>query len=359
MNVHCRIVAADASWACLQELLSGEREIFVVYDKNVSWVAEAVSAHLSVKGSIAIGTSEESKTLESVQAIERALLQADATRGALLLAIGGGITTDLAGFAAAIYKRGIRYANIPTTLLSQVDAAIGGKTGVNLDGYKNMLGAFHMPEFTCLCPAVLGTLPAREFRAGLSEMLKTFLLADAEAYAAAVQLFADTKTPLLVSLQPQNERQDTETGVLVSELIAKAAAIKAAIVEEDPTEKGRRAVLNLGHTFGHAIEQQAQVKGDDIMHGEAVAMGMIMAAQLSEAAAVAQQGLARRLEQDFARVGLPTQCPYPAQSLLDAMAKDKKAAGGKVKFVLPVCPGEVVLKEMSVDQAYDLYLHTK
>ena len=335
MGVQCQIVA-DTRWSRLPELLSGEQEIFVVYDQNVAWVAEDVMACVPVKGSIAIGTSEENKTLETVQAIERQLLKADATRGALLLAIGGGITTDLAGFSAAIYKRGIRYANIPTTLLAQIDAAIGGKTGVNLDGFKNMLGAFHWPEFTYLNASVLATLPAREFRAGLSELLKTFLLADAEAYAQAVAQPADW--------QP---------------LIEKAAAIKAVIVEEDPTEKGRRAVLNLGHTFGHAIEQQAQVKGDDIMHGEAVAIGIIMAARLSEAAGVAQQGLEQRLSQDFASVGLPTQCPYAPQTLLEAMAKDKKAAGGKVKFVLPVKPGEVVLKEMSVDQAYDLYLHTK
>ena len=142
--------------------LQAEPELFVVYD------------------------AKEGKTLETVQMLERWLLQADASRGALLLAVGGGITTDLVGFAAAIYKRGIRYANVPTTLLAQVDAAIGGKTGVNLDGYKNMLGAFRMPEFTVLEAAFLRTLPAREFRCGLAELLKTFLLGDGAAYGALV-----------------------------------------------------------------------------------------------------------------------------------------------------------------------------
>ena len=136
-----------------------EAECFVVYDPNVAWVAEEVMAALPVKGARSLETSEERKTMDSVLAVERWLLEADASRGALLLAVGGGITTDLVGFAASLYKRGIRYANLPTTLLSQVDAAIGGKTGVNLDHYKNMLGAFHMPEYTFLCADVLRTLP--------------------------------------------------------------------------------------------------------------------------------------------------------------------------------------------------------
>ena len=158
--------------------LQAEPELFVVYDANVAWVASQLTEALPVRASMALETSEEGKTLETVQALERWLLQGDASRGALLLAVGGGITTDLVGFAAAIYKRGIRYANVPTTLLAQVDAAIGGKTGVNLDGYKNMLGAFRMPEFTVLEAAFLRTLPPREFRCGLAELLKTFLIGD-------------------------------------------------------------------------------------------------------------------------------------------------------------------------------------
>ena len=207
--------------------LGKEAECFVVYDPNVAWVAEEVMAALPVKGARSLETSEERKTMDSVLAVERWLLEADASRGALLLAVGGGITTDLVGFAASLYKRGIRYANLPTTLLSQVDAAIGGKTGVNLDHYKNMLGAFHMPEYTFLCADVLRTLPPREFRCGLAELLKTFLLADAEAYHSALQ------------------------GVTPA-LIARAAAIKAEIVERDPYEHGERAKLNLGHTSAAA-----------------------------------------------------------------------------------------------------------
>ena len=310
--------------ADIKEILAAEAEVFVVFDRNVEWVAREMPWP-----SLEIETSEALKTLESVQKIGRWLMESGASRGALLVAVGGGITTDMAGFAASIYKRGIRYANLPTTLLAQVDAAIGGKTGVNLDGYKNMLGAFRMPEYTFLCADVLRTLPEREFKAGLAELLKTFLLSDAEAYAAALR------------------------GV-TQELIAKAAQIKAGIVERDPFENGERAKLNLGHTFGHAIEHTSEGK---IAHGEAVAMGIILAARLGESLGISEKGLSARLTADFRSVGLPTESPFPLEELQEAMARDKKAlGGGKVKFVIPVKRGEVVFHEMN---PYDLHLDTK
>ena len=321
--------------------LQAEPELFVVYDANVAWVASQLTEALPVRASMALETSEEGKTLETVQALERWLLQEDASRSALLLAVGGGITTDLVGFAAAIYKRGIRYANVPTTLLAQVDAAIGGKTGVNLDGYKNMLGAFRMPEFTVLEAAFLRTLPPREFRCGLAELLKTFLIGDGAAYGALVSS--------LQSAQNKDERG-------IEDDIRRAAAIKARIVAEDPEEHGVRAKLNLGHTFGHAIEHEARLHGADITHGEAVAMGIVLAAELSERLGVAQKGLSAQLKADFSRLGLPVDCPYPVEDLVEALRKDKKAvAGGKVKFVLLRAPGDVVLQVLP----YDCYLHTK
>lgn len=315
--------------------LQTELELFVVYDGNVEWVVSQLLEVLPVRASMPLETSEEGKTLQTVQMLERWLLQVDASRGALLLAVGGGITTDLVGFAAAIYKRGIRYANVPTTLLAQVDAAIGGKTGVNLDGYKNMLGAFRMPEFTVLEASFLQTLPPREFRCGLAELLKTFLIGDGEAYAAFVSSSKSTQ---------------------IEDAVRKAAAIKSQIVAEDPEEHGVRAKLNLGHTFGHAIEHQARVHGDDINHGEAVAMGIILAAELSERLGVAKEGLSTQLKADFRLLGLPVESPYPVEDLLEALRKDKKAVTGeKVKFVLLRAPGDVILQELP----YDCYLHTK
>ena len=318
--------------------LKAEPELFVVYDRNAAWVAQELIPALPVKASLEIETSEQGKTLDSVLTLERWLLKADASRKALVVGIGGGITTDLVGFTAAIYKRGVRYANVPTTLLGQVDAAIGGKTGVNLDGYKNMLGAFRMPEFTVLEASFLRTLPAREWRCGMAELVKTFLLADGAAYEKAVRCFASAQHD---NLQP---------------LILQAAQIKARIVAEDPEEHGVRAKLNLGHTFGHAIEHEAHLRGDDVAHGEAVAMGMILAAQLSERLGVAEKGLADALRADFIRIGLPVDSPYPADTLVEAVAKDKKAAGGKVRFVLLQAPGHVILKDLDLN---DLHIDTK
>jgi len=339
-------------------LLSGEREVFVVCDRNVSWVwfeiADQVGNDREGVGNDGIikfiDTSEARKTIDSVLDICQWLLEKNASRNALLLAIGGGITTDLAGFAAAIYKRGIRYANVPTTLLAQVDAAIGGKTGVNFLEYKNMLGAFRMPEFTAICPEVLKTLPARQLKAGLAEMLKTFIICDAAAYHQAVSSGKNANNP----------DGDAKTGpssgknakIPDGDLILKAARAKESIVTMDPFEQGPRAVLNLGHTFAHAIEHRAMEAGDDILHGEAVAIGIIMAAEMAERSQIAEKGLAARLKADFRSLGLPAECPY--EGLEEAMAKDKKATGAdKVKFVLPVKIGEVVVKE------YDLHLHTE
>lgn len=301
--------------------LAGEKEIYIVHDEKVANVAASVAEALhagAVRSITGIVTSEEKKTMDTAVRVTERLLEADASRAALVLAIGGGITTDIVGFAASMYKRGIRYANIPTTLLAQVDAAIGGKTGVNLHGFKNMLGAFHMPEFTFLTSSVLSTLPERELRCGLAEMLKTFLIGDADAYDNCIR------------------------GGITDDLIFRAASIKADIVRSDPTEHGERAVLNLGHTFGHAIEH---CSGGAIAHGEAVGMGIILAAKLSERLGLAEKGLAARLRADFSRAGLLTECPYGIEQLAAAMKKDKKDG----KFVLLKGIGQPVITTVKED----------
>ena len=314
-------------------LLVAEQEVYVVYDENVTWVAEKViEAVPGVKGSIAIEATEEEKSMETVLLLTRSLLEAGASRKALVLAIGGGITTDLAGFAASIYKRGIRYANVPTTLLAQVDAAIGGKTGVNFDAYKNMLGVIVQPVFTYVCAEVLRTLPHRDFLSGAAEMLKTFIIENEDNhYEKSVKwLSAD--------------------GTDGQELILAAAAVKAGVVSRDPFEAGERRKLNLGHTFAHAIEHEARLREGDITHGEAVAMGMILAARLSDRLGVSA-GLEARLTADFSAVGLPTQCPYPPETLADAMDKDKKAEDGLVHFILPERIGSVIQRDLTVAAA--------
>lgn len=358
-------------FSLLPELLRDEREVFLVYDRNVSWAAESIRGLCALKGAMAVDASEAAKNLDTVTGICRFLLEAGADRKALVLALGGGITTDMAGFASCIYKRGIRFATLPTTLLAQVDAGIGGKTGVNLDGYKNILGVIRQPEFVYIAGNTLETLPDSEFHSGVAEMMKSFIISDAPHYRRALTLLHSGARP-------------------DAELIRAAAAIKCGVVERDEFETGERRVLNLGHTVGHAIEwwqarrlapetgepagKYPQVvpengltcgqtpagygqNGQNLRaysHGEAVAIGIVQAARLSEALGVCRRGLAAQLEADLASVGLPTVCPVSPSQMREAIAKDKKADGGSVHFVLINDIGRVEVRLLPVDRIIQL-----
>jgi 3-dehydroquinate synthetase len=290
------------------------------------------------------------------------LLENGADRDALVLAIGGGITTDMVGFAASIYKRGVRFAYVPTTLLAQVDAAIGGKTGVNMDGYKNMLGVIRQPEFTYVCPQVLESLPMEDFQAGAAEMLKTFIIEDDGNYEVAAGLLKSL-TNDFIELCTGSTLSDGEarwpealTGRLteLTPLIAAAARVKAGVVSRDQFESGERMKLNLGHTFGHAIEALAHKKHNDIDHGHAVALGMVYAAQLAEKLEMAEPGFAAAVEHDLDACLLLIINPYSIHDMAEAMRKDKKAENGKVHFVLPRAIGDVVMHDLTVDEVVEL-----
>lgn len=361
--------------------LKGYPDVFVVADRQVTSSAEQVVKAYEAQNPDNLGTlphpsnlllldvSEENKSMSTVLEICKWLMDNDAGRNALLLAIGGGITTDMAGFAASIYKRGIRVAYVPTTFLSQVDAAIGGKTGVNFENYKNILGVIRQPEFTYICPEVLGTLPYRDFLSGASELLKTFIIDNAgNNYEKAVEVLSEIHESI--------DRKQAIALYLaeIEELAAAAAKIKAGIVERDEFECGERRKLNLGHTFAHAIES-VSMSGHNcaesgISHGEAVAMGMIMAAKASERyynpdpenslqlenieKDTEGESLSSRLVRDFSRCGLPTECPFPPESLSGAMKKDKKAENGIVHFVLIRAIGDVRIVDLSVERAVNL-----
>lgn len=370
--------------------LKGYPDVFVVADRQVKSSAEQVVKAYEAQNPDNLGTlphpsnlllldvSEENKSMSTVLEICKWMMDNDAGRNALLLAIGGGITTDMAGFAASIYKRGIRFAYVPTTFLSQVDAAIGGKTGVNFENYKNILGVIRQPEFTYICPEVLGTLPYRDFLSGAAELLKTFIIDNAgNNYEKAVEVLSeihksiDRKQAIALHLAE------------IEELAAAAARIKAGVVERDEFECGERRKLNLGHTFAHAIESVSMSRHNGSMsghngaksgvtHGEAVAMGMIMAAKASERyynlapenslwpENIAGQNdtegesLSSRLARDFRRCGLPTECPFPPESLSGAMKKDKKAENGIVHFVLIRAIGDVRIVDLPVERAVNL-----
>lgn len=274
-----------------------------------------------------IHASEEEKSMATVERLTRQLLELEADRDTLLLGLGGGIVTDITGFTAAIYKRGIPFALVPTTLLAQVDAAIGGKNGVNFDRYKNILGTFRQAEFVYIDTGFLHTLPLRQLRCGAAEMLKTFLLADAEAYEAAVRHFSG----------PDSQR-------VPASLVRRAGEIKWNLVEQDPEDHGVRRLLNLGHTFGHAIEKCSS----QFEHGEAVAIGIAMAAEMAVGKGVMSAGDAARIRSDLQACGLPVNPPVPAEELHQAILQDKKRSGGKLRFILPETIGKATIWEESV-----------
>lgn len=349
--------------ACLEQY----EHVYAVMDENVAmkcYAAGSIADMLNRRGApgMLVEASEEAKCMDTVMDICGWLLENGADRDALVLAIGGGITTDMVGFAASIYKRGVRFAYVPTTLLAQVDAAIGGKTGVNMGGYKNMLGVIRQPEFTYVCPQVLESLPMEDFQAGAAEMLKTFIIEDDGNYEVAAGLLKSL-TNDFIELCAGSTLSDGEarwpealTGRLteLTPLIAAAARVKAGVVSRDQFESGERMKLNLGHTFGHAIEALAHKKHNDIDHGHAVALGMVYAAQLAEKLGMAEPGFAAAIEHDLDACLLLIINPYSIHDMAEAMRKDKKAENGKVHFVLPRAIGDVVMHDLTVDEVVEL-----
>ena len=326
----------------LERKLHKYKSVYVVCDGNVRQYADTIVGTVLRKRFnglenryLEIEATESSKTLATVERIARYLMDRGAGRDALLLSIGGGTTSDIVGFAAAIYKRGIAWANVPTTLLSQVDAAIGGKTGVNLDSFKNMLGAVHRPEFTYINTRVLETLPEREFNSGAAELLKTFIIKDEGNYEKAVAAIASRYTEQL------------------PELIEAAAKFKEGVARKDPYDRGARRVLNLGHTYGHAVEWYQHKDGETASqwaykHGEAVAIGIIKAARMSEERGIAVPGLSDKLVADFASCRLPVSFPCDEKLLRDAILQDKKVEGGKINFVFIKEIGKVEIKKITL-----------
>ena len=349
--------------ACLEQY----EHVYAVMDENVAmkcYAAGSIADMLNRRGApgMLVEASEEAKCMDTIMDICGWLLENGADRDALVLAIGGGITTDMVGFAASIYKRGVRFAYVPTTLLAQVDAAIGGKTGVNMGGYKNMLGVIRQPEFTYVCPQVLESLPMEDFQAGAAEMLKTFIIEDDGNYEVAAGLLKSLTNDFIelcagATLSDGEARwPEALTGRLteLTPLIAAAARVKAGVVSRDQFESGKRMKLNLGHTFGHAIEALAHKKHNDIDHGHAVALGMVYAAQLAEKLEMAEPGFAAAIEHDLDACLLLIINPYSIHDMAEAMRKDKKAENGKVHFVLPRAIGDVVMHDLSVDEVVEL-----
>jgi 3-dehydroquinate synthase len=273
---------------------------------------------------------EQTKSFAGLADVSDRLLALELDRGDLVTAFGGGVVGDLAGFAAAIYKRGIDFVQIPTTLLAQVDSSVGGKTAIDTPRGKNLVGAFHQPRLVLADLSVLSTLPPREMRAGYAEVIKYGLLGDRGFFE-----WLEAHGPAVVA---------RETDAL-AHAVARSVEMKAEIVAEDERERGRRALLNLGHTFAHALEAETGY-GDALSHGEAVACGMALAFRFSAAQGLATGQDAGRAAAAIAAVGLPTRLeevaghPFDADRLLAHMAQDKKAEAGRLTFILARGLGE-------------------
>jgi shikimate kinase/3-dehydroquinate synthase len=267
---------------------------------------------------------EQHKTLVTLSALFDQLLAGGLDRDGTVLSLGGGVTGDVAGFAAASFMRGVRFAQAPTTLLAMVDASVGGKTGVDLPQGKNLIGAFKQPVLVAIDPTMLATLPAQEMRSGLVEAIKHGVI-------GAPDLFAELEAAPGSLASWWEERGAAR--------IARALRVKIAAIEEDPFEGGRRAVLNLGHTVGHALEK---LSGFELRHGEAVGIGMLAAARIAAKRGLADPGLVTRIENLLSAWNLPTRCPpLDPDQVWRAMAHDKKRRGGRLRWVLPIAVGDV------------------
>ena len=305
-----------------QGLVDCRRKACIVTDTNVAplYAGEVSCALRGVFSTVTVFTmdaGEEHKTLDTVRALYEHLIINHFDRNDMLVALGGGVVGDLTGFAAATYLRGIGFIQIPTTLLSQVDSSIGGKTGVDFDSYKNMVGAFHMPRLVYMNLGVLGTLPKRQVSSGMAEIIKHGLIKDSDYF-----LWLNSSRERIFAMEPD----------AMMHMVEESCRVKRGVVERDPTEKGERALLNFGHTLGHAIEK---LKNFTLYHGECVALGCVAASYISF-----RRGLITRNELDavsecFESFGLPVKTGLPpVEDVLRTVKSDKKMDAGRVKFIL-------------------------
>ncbi len=316
-------------YACSQNLQS---PIPIIADETVSGLyGQRVVSSLRDAGYetqiLSFPPGEASKNLDTVARLYDGMVKINPERKSGVIALGGGVTGDIAGFVAATYLRGIRFIQIPTTLLADVDSSVGGKVGVDHSGGKNLIGAFHQPVAVLIDPNTLQSLDRKQIRAGLAEVIKHGIIADAD-------LFNTIRAKLISLLAIDRDEY--------CQIIPWNCRIKAHVVEQDERENGLRAILNFGHTYGHAIESLTGYK--QFLHGEAVAIGMLMEAQLGCKLGITPFQVVVEIRDMLKNAGFPLAKPeIPADALLNGMLHDKKVEKGKLRFVLPVCIGQVVI----------------
>jgi 3-dehydroquinate synthase len=324
-----------------QGFKAGTRALVVTNPEVAEHYGAPVLASLGAAGFeadlLVLEAGEEQKTPASVALIHDACLARRLERSSLIVALGGGVIGDMTGYAAATWLRGIAVVQVPTTLLAMVDAAIGGKTGVNHPGGKNLIGAFHQPRLVLIDPDTLATLPEREFRAGMAEVIKYGVIGDAELFTDLERAAAPNPSGGLANLEAVGPE-------LLQRLLERSAAAKAVVVAADEHEGGLRAILNYGHTLGHVIETLSGYT--TWLHGEAVAMGMLAAGEIAVALGLWSAAEQRRQRALIAAAGLPQHWPHlDLSAVLSCLQADKKVRAGKVRFVLPTAIGQVIIRD--------------
>lgn len=328
----------DELWGELQALECENRKLCIVTDSRVDELYGAdVLGLLEGKCAKAVKyvfpNGEENKTLDTVKGVYRFLIEEGFDRRDMLIALGGGVTGDLTGYAAATYLRGIDFVQVPTTLLSQADSSIGGKTGVDFDGYKNMVGAFKMPRLVYMNLATLTTLEERQFFSGFAEVMKNALIRDSIFYEWLIENMYEICERDLNVLQ---------------EMLRRSCSVKKLVVEKDPTEQGDRALLNLGHTIGHAIEKH---KNFELYHGECVALGCVAAAYISWKKEMLSMEEYYEIRDMFVPFNLPISIDdIDPQEILRLTRSDKKMEAGKLKFILLKKIGKAVIDRTVTDE---------
>ncbi len=339
------IMVGSGSLSELGRVIRGEewgKDIFIITDPLVNdlYGDELRSGLKSFTvHTLEVPRGERYKNLKAASDLYNQLVKLSAHRDSLIIALGGGVIGDVAGFVAATYMRGINCIQVPTTLLAQVDASIGGKTGVNHPKCKNMIGSFYQPKLVSIDISTLSTLPAREIRTGLAEVVKYGVIEDADffKFLEANSHHLNTKA---------FEAEDTKRASLKvwQIIVAESAKIKARVVAKDETESGLRMILNYGHTIGHAIETLTKYKAYN--HGEAVAVGMVAAARLANRLRMISADQVERIVELLKKLDLPTTIDaLPAKKIIKALSVDKKVRAGKVQFVLPEKIGKVVIRD--------------
>jgi len=301
--------------------------VVIISDTNV---CRLYQKDFPVSEVITIGMGEKIKNLDTVRYIYGKLVELEADRSSFIVGIGGGIVCDIAGFVASTYLRGVRFGFVPSTLLSQVDASVGGKNGVNFEGYKNMVGVFNQPEFVICDTDLLKTLSEKDVLCGFSEIVKHAAIGDADLFA-----YLENHYEKVLAI-------DTE---VIEKLVYDSVFIKSSIVNRDEKEAGERRKLNFGHTFGHAIE-----KTTGVPHGEAVSAGMIIASNLSVRKGYLSEEDAKRIKELIRKLKLPTRLPSDGKAVLDALRKDKKREKDSIHFVMLKDIGNAFVDQIPIEQ---------